>query len=192
MSCKKIRTKVSSDFAHIWWKNPNSCLWLSLTIFHRWSLQISNKYQHKEKGCPVLSVSTVYFYDFCWRQNHCRNVTTLVTWERVCRLTVTGGLTSKVFPNCQLSCNSCRRAENLHLHFFLFDHYYTDRRFRDGKQVTRVFLSGSAADPCSKRDFFGVRYQTDLISGCLRRIILRIFSSSSSLKPSSEFEIKTS
>ena len=67
---KNYRMKVSSGFAHIWWKNPTSCLF-SLTIFHRWSLQMSNKYQQIEKCCPVLIFQTVYFYDFCGRQNHC-------------------------------------------------------------------------------------------------------------------------
>ena len=68
---KNSRIKVSWSFAHIWWKNQNSCLWFSLTIFHRWNLQMSNKYQQIEKCCPVLMFSSVYFYDFCERQNHC-------------------------------------------------------------------------------------------------------------------------
>ena len=32
---------------------------------------MSNKYQQIEKCCPVLMFSTVYFYDFCERQNYC-------------------------------------------------------------------------------------------------------------------------
>ena len=32
---------------------------------------MSNKYQQIEKCCPVLMFSSVYFYDFCERQNHC-------------------------------------------------------------------------------------------------------------------------
>ena len=70
---KNYRIRVFSSFAHIWWKNSNSCLWFSLTIFHRWSLQISNNYQQIEKCCPVLMFSIIYFYDFCGRQNHCPN-----------------------------------------------------------------------------------------------------------------------
>ena len=67
---KYSRIKVSSGFAHIWWKNSNSCLWFSVIIFHRWILQISNKYQQIPKCCPVLMFSTVDFYGFCGRQNH--------------------------------------------------------------------------------------------------------------------------
>ena len=63
---KNSRIKVSSSFAHIWWKNPNSCLWFSLIIFHRWSLQMSNKYQQIGKCCPILMFSTVYFLRLLW------------------------------------------------------------------------------------------------------------------------------